>query len=68
MYIYKDFFKTQPIIETNFNTFKGNLKKQIYQKKQSKCNVELLLLLLFKRNVEIGFQKTEGSVTASNAY
>lgn len=67
MYIYKDFFKTQPIIETNFNTFKGNLKKQIYQKKQSKCNVELLLLL-FKRNAEIGFQKTEGSVTASNAY
>lgn len=68
MYIYKDFFKTQPIIETNFNTFKGNLKKQIYQKKQSKCNVELLLLLLFKKNAEIGFQKTEGSVTASNAY
>lgn len=66
MYIYKDFFKTQPIIETNFNTFKGNLKKQIYQKKQSKCNVELLLL--FKRNAEIGFQKTEGSVTASNAH
>lgn len=66
MYIYKDFFKTQPIIETNFNTFKGNLKKQIYQKKQSKCNVELLLL--FKRNAEIGFQKTEGSVTANNAY
>lgn len=66
MYIYKDFFKTQPIIETNFNTFKGNLKKQIYQKKQSKCNVELLLL--FKRNAEIGFQKTEGNVTASNAY
>lgn len=66
MYIYKDFFKTQPIIETNFNTFKGNLKKQIYQKKQSKCNVELLLL--FKRNAEIGFQKTEGNVTASNAH
>lgn len=32
MYIYKDFFKTQPIIETNFNTFKGNLKKKFIRR------------------------------------